>query len=111
MIIHHLIKQLINPTATLIAIQKEHGEFAQFNFFGKNLIYTSKPEYFEEIFNQESKGLWSRDSLYEAKKPMFGDGLFNSKSEIWINQRRLMKPSIYQASHNRLAKYHAARSK
>jgi cytochrome P450 len=34
----------------------------------------------------------SRDCLYEAKKPLFGDGLLNSKAGVWANQRRLMQP-------------------
>jgi cytochrome P450 len=41
---------------------------------------------------QEARGLLSRDFLYEAKKSLFGDGLINSKTQIWTNQRRLLQP-------------------
>jgi len=88
----NLLRLIINPTAALTAIHNKHGDFVQASFFNKKLLFVSKPEHFEEIFSQEARGLVSRDALYEAKKPMFGDGLFNSKVDTWTNQRRLMQP-------------------
>jgi len=88
----NLLRLIINPTAALTAIHQQHGDFVRTHFFNKKLLFISKPEHIEEIFSQEAKGLLSRDSLYEAKKPMFGNGLFNSKVNTWTNQRRLMQP-------------------
>ncbi len=88
----HLLRLIIQPTAALTAIHKQQGDLVSSRFFGKKLLFVSRPEYFEEIFSQEARGLLSRDSLYDAKKPVFGDGLFNSKTEIWTPQRRLMQP-------------------
>jgi cytochrome P450 len=87
-----LLRLVTNPTKALINIHKNHGNFVQTTFFNKQLVFISKPEYFDEIFNLEAKGLLNRDSMYNAKKPMFGDGLFNGRGETWINQRRLMQP-------------------
>ena len=87
-----LLRLITNPTAALTTIHKKYGHFVQTSFFNKKLLFISKPEYIEEIFIQEAKGLLNRDSLYNAKKPMFGDGLFNSKGDTWTNQRRLMQP-------------------
>ncbi len=88
----HLVRLLTNPTGALTAIHNQYGDYVQTYFFNKKIIFTSNPEHYEEIFNQEAKGMLNRDSLYEAKKPMFGDGLFNSKGATWTNQRRLMQP-------------------
>ncbi len=90
----HLLRLLTNPTAALTAIHRDYGDFVQFNFLGKKLLFTTNPEHYEQIFSQEAKGLWNRDSLYNAKKAMFGDGLFNSNGETWTNQRRLMQPAF-----------------
>ncbi|MDP2178604.1 cytochrome P450 [Methylicorpusculum sp.] len=88
----YLVRLITNPAGALTAIHKKYGDFVQTKFFNKRLLFTSNPEHYEEIFNQEARGLLNRDSLYEAKKPMFGDGLFNSKGATWTNQRRLMQP-------------------
>lgn len=88
----HLLRLIIQPTAALTAIHSQQGDLFNTHFFNKKLLFVSKPEYFEEIFSQEARGLLSRDSLYNAKKPVFGDGLFNSKTETWTQQRRLMQP-------------------
>jgi cytochrome P450 len=88
----YLLRLITNPTAALTAIHNRHGDFVQTRFFNKKLLFISNPEQFEEIFSQEAKGLLNRDSLYDAKKPIFGDGLFNSKGDTWSHQRRLMQP-------------------
>lgn len=87
-----LLRMATNPTAGLTSLHKKYGSFVKVNLFNKKLIYTSSPDDFSEIFTQEAKGLLNRDSLYNAKKAMFGDGLFNSNGDIWTNQRRLMQP-------------------
>ncbi|OAI00919.1 hypothetical protein A1353_19110 [Methylomonas methanica] len=87
-----LARLITNPTAALTAIHGKYGECVSTSFFNKKLLFTSNPEHFEELFNQEARGLLNRDSLYEAKQPMFGDGLFNSSGSTWTNQRRLMQP-------------------
>ncbi|MEQ1530080.1 MAG: cytochrome P450 [Methylococcales bacterium] len=87
-----LLRLLTNPTAALTTIHNNHGDFVLAKFFNKKLLFLSNPAHFEEIFSQEARGLLSRDALYDVKKPMFGDGLFNSKTDTWSNQRRLMQP-------------------
>ncbi len=87
-----VLRLITNSSAALTTIHKKYGELVLTRFFGKKIIFISKPEYIEQIFSQEAKGNVNRDALYEAKKPVFGDGLGNSKNEFWVNQRRLMQP-------------------
>lgn len=87
-----LLQLMTNPTAALTTIHDNYGELVLTRFFNKKILFVCKPEHFERIFNLEAKGSVSRDCLYEAKKPLFGDGLLNSKAETWNNQRRLMQP-------------------
>jgi cytochrome P450 len=78
-----LLRLITNSSAALTTIHKKHGELVLTRFFGKLILFVAKPEAIEHIF--------SRDALYEAKKPVFGDGLVNSKNELRSNQRKLMQ--------------------
>lgn len=87
-----LLRLITNSSAALTTIHKKHGELVLTRFFGKLILFVAKPEAIEHIFSQEAKGNVSRDALYEAKKPVFGDGLVNSNNALWANQRKLMQP-------------------
>lgn len=87
-----LVKLITSPLDALANIHQSHGDYVQAKFFNKGLVFVSKPEYFEEIFSLEAKGLLNRDSVYKAKKPVFGDSIFNSRGDTWTSQRRLMQP-------------------
>lgn len=87
-----LIRLITNSSAALTTIHKKHGALVLTRFFGKLILFVAKPEHIEHIFSQEAKGNVSRDALYEAKKPVFGNGLANSKNDLWANQRKLMQP-------------------
>ena len=87
-----LIRLITNSSAALSSIHKKYGELVLTRFFGKFILFVSKPECIEHIFSQEAKGNVSRDALYEGKKPVFGDSLINSKNELWTDQRKLMQP-------------------
>ncbi len=87
-----LLRLITNSSAALSTIHKKHGGLVLTRFFGKLILFVSKPKHIEHIFSQEAKGNVSRDALYDAKKPVFGNGLVNSKNELWTNQRKLMQP-------------------
>ncbi len=87
-----ILRLITNSSATLISIHQKYGDLVLVRFFNKKLLFIAKPELIEQVFSQEAKGNVSRDALYEAKKPVFGDGLVNSKNELWTNQRKLMQP-------------------
>lgn len=93
-----VLRLITNSSAALAGLHKKHGELVFVRFLDKKLLFVSKPEHIEQIFSQEAKGLLNRDCLYEAKKPVFGDGLANSKGELWVNQRRLMQPFFNKES-------------
>lgn len=93
-----VLRLITNSSAALAGLHKKHGELVFVRFLNKKLLFVSKPEHIAQIFNQEAKGLLSRDCLYETKKPVFGDGLVNSKSELWVNQRRLLQPFFNKES-------------
>ena len=51
-----------------------------------------KPQWIEEVYRLEAKGVFNREFLYDAKKVVFGDSLVNSQHEVWLRQRRVMQP-------------------
>jgi cytochrome P450 len=86
------LQSLWQPHQAITSIHRKHGDLVLGRFFDKNLLFVSHPEHIEQVYAQEARGLLSRDFLYVAKKSLFGDGLINSKTEIWTNQRRLLQP-------------------
>jgi enediyne biosynthesis protein E7 len=93
-----LLRLITNSSAALTSTHKKYGDLVLTRFLGKLILFVSKPEAIEHIFSQEAKGNVSRDALYAAKKPVFGDGLVNSKNELWTNQRKLMQPFFNKES-------------
>lgn len=85
--------QLIwRPLATLAWIHNQYGELVLGRLLGRKILFVCDPEYIEQVFNLEGKGQLNRDFLYDAKKPLFGNGLVNSENQVWSKQRRLMQP-------------------
>ncbi len=91
-IILPVLQSIYRPHQSLATIHRKYGVLVLGKFFNKKLLFVSKPEHIEEVFAQEARGLLNRDFLYGAKKSLFGDGLINSKADIWVNQRRLLQP-------------------
>ncbi|ESS71679.1 putative cytochrome [Methyloglobulus morosus KoM1] len=87
---------LKRPHQAITTIHQSYGDLVLGRFFNKKLLFISHPEHIEEVYAQEARGLLSRDFLYDAKKSLFGDGLINSKTEIWTNQRRLLQPLFFK---------------
>lgn len=87
-----VLRLVTNSTAAFTSIHRNYGDLVLVRFLSKKLLFVAKPEHIEHVFSQEAKGKVNRDGLYEAKKVAFGDGLANSKGEMWTNQRRIMQP-------------------
>jgi cytochrome P450 len=93
-----VIQSIWRPLSALTAIHERHGELVLARFFKQKILFVSRPEHVEQVYSQEAKGLLSRDFLYDPKKTLFGNGLVNSKSEVWTQQRRLMQPLFTKES-------------
>lgn len=91
-----LLRSMNNPVKTLTTIHRQYGDLVHGRFFNKRLLFVCHPEHIQAVYAQEARGLLSRDFLYEAKKSLFGDGLVNSKSDTWTQQRRLMQPIFFK---------------
>ncbi|PPD35776.1 MAG: cytochrome P450 [Methylomonas sp.] len=91
-VIMPMLQLIWRPIATLAAIHNTYGELVLGRLFSKKILFVCAPEYIEQLFNLEGKGLLNRGFLYDAKKVLFGNGLVNSDNEVWSKQRRLMQP-------------------
>ncbi|WP_347990285.1 cytochrome P450 [Methylomonas sp. AM2-LC] len=87
-----LLKLATDPGQALINIKQKRGQQASYKFFGKDLFFISNWKTSQKILELEGAGKVGRNFLYNAKKPTFGDGLFNSHGETWANQRRMVQP-------------------
>ena len=87
-----IFKLATDPKQALLDIKQRRGNFAHYHFFGKELLFIADWKSVKTIMELEGNGKIGRDALYEAKKPTFGDGLFNSQGETWTTQRRMIQP-------------------
>ena len=87
-----VLQSVSRPYNALTTIHQQYGDLVLGKVFNKKILFVSIPEHVEEVYSQEARGLLSRDFLYDAKKSLFGDGLINSKKDIWEDQRRIMQP-------------------
>ncbi|OAI22041.1 MULTISPECIES: cytochrome P450 [Methylomonas] len=87
-----MLRMIVQPLSTMARIHAKYGDLALGTVFKKKILFVRAPEYIEQIFNLEGKGLLNRDFMYDAKQALFGNGLINSESEVWSKQRRLMQP-------------------
>jgi cytochrome P450 len=91
-ILVQVLQSVSRPYNALTTIHYKYGDLVLGKVFNKKLLFVSMPEHVEEVYSQEARGLLSRDFLYTAKKSLFGDGLINSKKDIWEDQRRIIQP-------------------
>ncbi|CAG7856632.1 cytochrome P450 family 4 subfamily V [biofilm metagenome] len=83
---------MTKPIPTFTELHRKHGGLVQTELFGHKTLFVSDPKIVEEVFVLEGKGLVTRDFMYEARKPLFKNGLINSHTHPWKEQRRLMQP-------------------
>jgi len=91
-IIFSLLTLVFDPITALANIHRKYGDVVLTRLFKRKLLFICDPTLIEEVFTLEAKNLVNRDFLYHAKKPVFCDGLLNSKVETWTTQRRIMHP-------------------
>jgi len=87
-----MLRSIKRPIAAQTSIHNTHGDVVLGRFFAKRILFVCDPAAIEQLYGYEGKGLLNRDFIYEAKKTFFGDGLVNSRSELWSKQRRLLQP-------------------
>jgi len=87
-----MLRSIKRPIAALTSIHRAHGDLVLGRFFAKRILFVCDPAAIEQLYGYEGKGLLNRDFIYEAKKTFFGDGLVNSRNELWSKQRRLLQP-------------------
>src|SRR5690606_199950 len=85
-----------SPFAFLSQAAHDHGEFVRLKIGPKSVYLVSDPALFQHILRDQVKIYRKSPFLYNAAKPMVGEGLLTSEGERWLRQRRMIQPYFHR---------------
>lgn len=85
-----------SPFAMLSQIARDHGDFVRLKIGPKSVYLVSDPALFQHILRDQVKIYRKSQFLYNAAKPMVGEGLLTSEGETWLRQRRMIQPYFHR---------------
>ena len=85
-----------SPFAFLSQIARDHGDFVRLKIGPKSVYLVSDPALFQHVLRDEVKIYRKSQFLYNAAKPMVGEGLLTSEGETWLRQRRMIQPYFHR---------------
>jgi cytochrome P450 len=85
-----------SPFHFLSEAARLHGDFARLTIGPKSVYLVSSPSIFQHILRDNVRHYQKSRFLYNAAKPMVGEGLLTSEGETWLRQRRMMQPYFHR---------------
>ena len=85
-----------SPFAMLSQIARDQGDFVRLKIGPKSVYLVSDPALFQHILRDQVKIYRKSQFLYNAAKPMVGEGLLTSEGETWLRQRRMIQPYFHR---------------
>lgn len=85
-----------SPFQFLSDTAQQHGDFARLSIGPKSVYLVSDPNIFQHVLRDNVKQYQKSRFLYNAAKPMVGEGLLTSEGEMWLRQRRMMQPYFHR---------------
>lgn len=85
-----------SPFAFLSQAARDHGDFVRLKIGPKSVYLVSDPALFQHILRDQVKIYRKSQFLYNAAKPMVGEGLLTSEGETWLRQRRMIQPYFHR---------------
>ncbi len=92
---------LRSPTATLLALAREHGDVVAFKLLRNRFVIVSDPELVRDVLVTHDQSFMKGRGVEELKR-LLGEGLLTSEGELHRRQRRLIQPIF---NHQRIASY------
>lgn len=85
-----------SPFVYLSEAARDHGDFVRLKIGPKSVYLVSDPALFQHILRDDVKVYRKSSFLYNAAKPMVGEGLLTSEGETWLRQRRMIQPYFHR---------------
>jgi len=82
-----------DPLAFLEGVKRKYGAVSFFRFVRYRMWLVTEPEDIETLLVKHHQGL-HKDHIYEALKPLVGEGLLTSEDALWRRQRKLAAPAF-----------------
>ncbi len=85
-----------SPFFFLSEAAREHGGFVRLNIGPKSVYLVSDPRLFQHMLRDNVRNYQKSKFLYNAAKPMVGEGLLTSEGDFWLRQRRMIQPQFHR---------------
>ncbi|MFY0565972.1 cytochrome P450 [Archangium lansingense] len=88
------IQQLKNPLGLLVRGQQKHGDIVFFHQHHGPTWLLSHPDHAQRVLADNATNYLSM--MGDGPDPMLGRGLFASKGDFWLRQRRMVQPAFHR---------------
>ena len=85
-----------SPFFFLSEAAREQGGFVRLKIGPRSVYLVSDPHMFQHILRDNVRNYQKSKFLYNAAKPMVGEGLLTSEGDFWLRQRRMIQPQFHR---------------
>jgi cytochrome P450 len=85
-----------SPFYFLSEAAREHGGFVRLRIGGKSVYLVSDARLFQHVLRDNVQNYRKSPFLYNAARPMVGNGLLTSEGDFWLRQRRMIQPQFHR---------------
>ncbi|MFN8446899.1 MAG: cytochrome P450 [Caldilineaceae bacterium] len=87
---------LSNPFRFLEQAFQRHGDLYALNLGFVKLVILNHPRHAQHILRDHAQNYYKGGALWQAVRPLTGNGLVSSEGDFWLRQRRMMQPQFHR---------------
>lgn len=98
------IPAVLKEQADFLAYARaEYGDVYTLNLGMMSVVMTNRPEHAQYILRDNAKNYAKGGAMWDAVRPLVGNGLVLSEGDFWLRQRRMMQPFFHRQQLGKMA--------
>jgi cytochrome P450 len=85
-----------DPLRYFVDIARVYGDVIPLQLGPERIFMLNHPDHIKRVF-QDNHENYRKSDYYEKLRPILGEGIFMSRGEAWLNQRRTAQPAFQGA--------------
>ncbi|WP_338264173.1 cytochrome P450 [Corallococcus caeni] len=90
------VNQIKDALGMLVREQRRHGDVVYFRMFDGPTLLLSHPEYAQRVMVDNARNYRHPGPEQGFNGPLMGRGLFASRGDFWMRQRRMVQPAFHR---------------
>ncbi len=87
---------LRNPFEFLAQAREQYGDIYTLNLGMMKLTVLNHPRHAQHVLRDHAQNYYKGGAIWNAVRPVVGNGLVLSEGDFWLRQRRLMQPQFHR---------------